>query len=157
MAENIEVNTEAKATDGGRILFADDVVATIASLAVADVEGVAGMSGTAMEGFSGILGGKKSLTKGVKVQVGTEEVTIDLSVLIQYGVRIQEVCQKIQLAVRNAIETMTGLKCTEVNVFVQSIVFEQPDKKKKDKAEELKPADAEAAAEAEAAEGKDKE
>lgn len=154
MAENIEVDTEAKTADGGRILFADDVVATIASLAVADVKGVAGMSGSAMEGFTGILGGKKNLTKGVKVQVGTEEVTIDLSVLIQYGYRIQEVCQSIQAAVRNAIETMTGLKCMEVNVFVQSIVFEQPEKKKKEKPEELKSAEAEVVAEtaAEAAE-----
>lgn len=135
MAEvNNAVDTEVKATDGGRILFADDVIATIASLAVADVKGVCGMSGSVAEGFSSILS-KKHNTKGVKVQVGTEEASVDLSVLIQYGHKIQEVCQNIQVAVKNAIETMTGLSCNEVNVFVAAVCFDAPEKKKA-KAEE---------------------
>ena len=108
----------------GRIIFAEDVVATIAALAAADVEGVAAMNGGVMEGFTEMLG-KKSVTKGVKVEVGSEEAAADLSVNIQYGYRIREVCEKIQQAVKTAIETMTGLRVVEVNVFVQSVVFEQ--------------------------------
>ena len=135
MAEvNNAVDTEVKAADGGRILFADDVIATIASLAVADVKGVCGMNGSVAEGFSSILG-KKNPTKGVKVQVGTEEAIVDLSVLIQYGFKIQEVCQNIQVAVKNAIETMTGLACNQVNVYVAAVCFDAPEKKKA-KAEE---------------------
>ena len=149
MAEvNNAVDTEVKATDGGRILFADDVIATIASLAVADVKGVCGMSGSVAEGFSSILG-KKNPTKGVKVQVGTEEATVDLSVLIQYGFRIQEVCQNIQAAVKNAIETMTGLACNEVNVYVAAVCFDAPEKKKAKAAKEAEAGQAtEAAVEA---------
>jgi len=117
-----EVSTET--SDGGRIIFADDVVATIAALAVADVEGVSAMSGGMVEGITEMLG-KKNITKGVKVEVGSEEAAVDISVSIKYGYKIKDVCEKIQVSVKNAIETMTGLKVVEINVFVQSITFEQ--------------------------------
>ena len=86
MSDKAQVSAEITQQEGGRIIFADDVVATIASLAAADVPGVAGMSGGVVEGFTEKLG-KKSLTKGVKVEVGQEEAAIDISVLIQYGFR----------------------------------------------------------------------
>ncbi len=120
----------------GRIIFAEDVVATIAALAAADVEGVAAMNGGVMEGFTEMLG-KKSVTKGVKVEVGSEEAAADLSVSIQYGYRIREVCERIQQAVKTAVETMTGLRVVEVNVFVQSVVFEtEPSRAEKKKEKE---------------------
>jgi uncharacterized alkaline shock family protein YloU len=109
--------------DGGRIIFADEVVATIASLAVSDVEGVSSLTGGMVEGITEMLG-KKNFTKGVKVEVGQEEAAADVSVSIQYGYKIKEVCEKIQAAVKSAIENMTGLRVVEVNVFVQSVVFE---------------------------------
>lgn len=129
---NTEVNAEVKTAEGGRIIFANDVVATIAALAAADVPGVAAMSGGMMEGFTEKLG-KKNLTKGVKVEVGAEEAAVDLSTLIHYGFKIQDVCANVQKAVKNAVETMTGLKVVEVNVFVQGIVFDTPDKNEKKK------------------------
>ena len=126
MSEEKKTNSEVSKTEaeGGRIVFADDVVATIAALAVSDVEGVAAMSGGMVEGITEMLG-KKNITKGVKVEVGSEEAAVDISVSIKYGYKIKDVCEKIQLAVKNAIETMTGLKVVEINVFVQSITFEQ--------------------------------
>ena len=125
MSEDKKTNAEVSKTetDGGRIIFADDVVATIAALAVSDVEGVSAMSGGVVEGFTEMLG-KKNLTKGVKVEVGAEEAAVDVSVSIRYGYKIREVCEKIQIAAKNAIETMTGLRVVEVNVFVQSVTFE---------------------------------
>jgi uncharacterized alkaline shock family protein YloU len=128
MPEEKKTGTEVSAekTDGGRIVFADDVVATIAALAVADVEGVSALSGGMVEGITEMLG-KKNVTKGIKVEVGTEEAAVDISVSIKYGFKIKEVCENIQLAVKNAIETMTGLKVIEINVFVQSVTFDQPE------------------------------
>lgn len=125
MSEDKKANAEVSKVEaeGGRIIFADDVVATIAALAVSDVEGVSAMSGGVVEGFTEMLG-KKNLTKGVKVEVGTEEAAVDVSVSIRYGFKIREVCEKIQLAAKSAIETMTGLRVVEVNVFVQSVTFE---------------------------------
>lgn len=126
MSDVNETVTAVAETDagGGKIIFAEDVVATIAALAAADVDGVAAMTGGVMDGFSEMLGGKKSVTKGVKVEVGAEEAAADLSINVKYGYRIREVCENIQKAVKTAVETMTGLKVVEVNIFVQAVVFE---------------------------------
>lgn len=128
MSEEKKTSTEVSKVEaeGGRIIFADEVVATIAALAVADVDGVSALSGGVVEGITEMLG-KKNMSKGVKVEVGTEEAAVDISVVVKYGYKIKEVCEKIQLAVKKAIETMTGLKVVEINVFVQSIAFEQPE------------------------------
>ena len=147
MSEEKKAGTEVSNTEvskveaeGGRIIFADEVVATIASLAVTDVEGVSALSGGMVEGITEMLG-KKNLTKGVKVEVGQEEAAVDVSVSILYGYKIKEVCEKIQAAVKSAIETMTGLRVVEINVFVQSVVFEPGESnpraaKRKDKPKE---------------------
>ena len=128
-----EIDTNMESTQGGKIVFADDVVATIAFLAAGEVEGVHAMIGTTMEGLSEKLG-KKNYTKGVKVEVGSEECACDITIVVKYGYRIQAVAQKVQEEIKNAIETMTGLRVVEVNVNVNSIYFE-PEKK-----EEPKPA-----------------
>ena len=122
-----EVDTNIENIQGGKIVFAEDVVATIAFLAASEVEGVHAMIGTTMEGLSEKLG-KKNYTKGVKVEVGTEECACDITIVVKYGYRIQEVAQKVQQEIKNAIETMTGLKVVEVNVNVNGIYFE-PEKK----------------------------
>ncbi len=151
-----EVSTEI--ADGGRIIFADDVVATIAALAVADVEGVSAMSSGMVDGISEMLG-KKNITKGIKVEVGTEETAVDISVNIKYGYKIKDVCEKIQVSVKNAIETMTGLKVVEINVFVQSITFEQaqPEPSRAEKRKAAKEKEKEEKAEKELAEEAEKE
>lgn len=125
MADIVETGLEVKSADSGKIIFADDVIATIAALAAADVQGVASMSGGVVEGLTEKLG-KKNLTKGVKVEVGTEEAAVDIFVNVRYGFAIQNVCKNLQEAIKTAIETMTGLRVVEVNVFVQSVVFEKP-------------------------------
>lgn len=137
MADSVETGLEVKNADSGKIIFADDVIATIAALAAADVAGVAGMSGGVVEGITEMLV-KKNLTKGVKVEVGSEEAAVDISINVRYGFAIQDVCQNLQNAIKNAIETMTGLRVVEVNVYVQSVVFEkpaEPEKEKKEKKE----------------------
>lgn len=111
-------------TSTGRITFADDVIATIAGLAATEIEGVAAMSGGVVDGIAKMLGGK-NLTKGVKVEVGNEEVAIDLYVVINYGTCIREVAEAIQNAVKKAVETMTGLRVVEANVYVQGVYFEK--------------------------------
>ena len=137
MANENEVSTELLSVEGGKIIFAPDVIATIASLATSDVDGVEGMAGTVVEGIAGMLN-KKSLTKGVKVEVGESDVTVDMSIVVRYGYRIHEVCINIQKGVKNAIETMTGLHVKQVNIAVQSISFDKSDPKKEKEKEKEK-------------------
>lgn len=104
----------------GEVKIAPEVVNIIASLAATEVKGVAGMSG----GFTDDIAekfGMKSSNKGIKVQLGEEEVVIDLFLTLEYGFRIPEVAWEVQQNVKKAVETMTGLKVVEVNIHVQGI------------------------------------
>ncbi len=126
-----QVITDVKVNETGKVVFAPDVIATIANLATAEVEGVSGLGGGFADSISGIFGGKKSYTKGVRVEVGTEEAAVDISVNVKYGCKIQDVCVDVQQEVKSAIETMTGLRVVEVNVFVQSVTFAEEKVEKK--------------------------
>ena len=113
-----------KKESNGTITFANEVIATIAGLAAVDIPGVAGMSGGFVDGFTELLG-RKNLSKGIKVEVGTEEVAVDIAIVVEYGTPVPEIAQNIQMAVMKAIETMTGLKVVEVNLNVQGIKFKE--------------------------------
>ncbi|NLW09523.1 MAG: Asp23/Gls24 family envelope stress response protein [Firmicutes bacterium] len=108
----------------GTVRIANEVVGIIAGLAASEVRGVAGMSGGVVDGISELLK-KKSLSKGVRVEVGEKEAAVDLYVVIEYGARIPDVAIEIQENVKRAIEGMTGLKVVEVNVHIQGVQFEQ--------------------------------
>ena len=112
----------------GSIRIADEVVSIIAGLAATEIEGVAGMSGGIAGGIAEMLG-KKSLTKGVKVEVGEKEAAVDLYIIVKYGIRIPEVALSAQENVKRAIETMTGLTVVEVNVHVQGVGFPEEEPK----------------------------
>lgn len=107
----------------GSIRIADEVVEVIAGLAASEVEGVVGMSGGLVGDLAHMLGRNKNLSKGVKVEVGEHEVAVDLFIVVEYGVSIPEVAFSVQEAVKEAIESMTGLKVVEANVHVQGVNF----------------------------------
>ncbi|MGE5398334.1 MAG: Asp23/Gls24 family envelope stress response protein [Chitinophagales bacterium] len=107
-------------SDTGSIKIADEVVATIAGLAAVEVEGVAAMSGSLASGLTEILG-RKNLGKGVKVEVGEKEAIVDLSIVVEFGVPIPGVAKEVQDQVKIAVEMMTGLIVTGVNVNVVGI------------------------------------
>ncbi len=104
----------------GCVKIADDVVAMIASLAATEVEGVSAMVGNITNELMSKVG-VKSLTKGVKVEVVDKEVTCDMAVVLDYGYNIPATCQKIQEKVKNAIETMTGLVVSDVNIRIAGV------------------------------------
>lgn len=108
-------------SDNNEIKIADDVVAVIAGVAVSEVPGVAEMAGGFAGGITEVLSGKKNLAKGIKVEVGDKETKIDVNIIVEYGVRIPDVAFEIQNRVKKSVETMTGLKVTEVNVHVQGV------------------------------------
>ena len=104
----------------GSVQIADDVVAMIASLATTEIEGVSAMAGNITNELMSKVGMKK-LTKGVKVDVLENNVTVDLAVTMEYGYNIPATCQKVQNKVKSAIENMTGLTCTDVNILIAGI------------------------------------
>ena len=112
LADSLEVSTQSDEN----IKIADDVVASIAGVAVSEVQGVYSMAGGLSEIFS-----KKGLAKGIKVEVGEKETKIDVSIIVEYGVRIPDVAFEIQNRVKKAVETMTGLNVSSVNIHIQGI------------------------------------
>ncbi|HHW60631.1 MAG TPA: Asp23/Gls24 family envelope stress response protein [Syntrophomonadaceae bacterium] len=104
----------------GVIRIADEVVSTVAGLAVAEVEGVASLSGGWGTDIVEKLG-RKNLGKGVKVEVGAEEASLDIFVVIEFGYPIPQVAENIQKEVKVAVETMTGLTVTDINVHIVGV------------------------------------
>lgn len=119
---------EVKETEVNGIKISEDVVAQIAGKAASEVSGVAGMSGGIVGGISEMLG-KKSFSKGVKVQVGEKETTIDLYIIVEYGARIPDIAWEIQNKVKTVVENMTGLKVVDINIHVQGLNLPKDDKK----------------------------
>ena len=108
----------------GTVQIADEVVAIIAGLAATEVEGVASMAGNITNELVGKLG-MKNLSKGVKVDVLEGVVCVDLALNIKYGYGIQETSQTVQEKVKAAIENMTGLEVSDVNVAIAGVDMEQ--------------------------------
>ena len=107
----------------GEVKIADEVVAIIAGLAATEVDGVASMAGNITNGLVGKLG-MKNLSKGVKVEVTEEHVSVDLSLNIRFGYNIPEVSKNVQERVRAAIENMTGLTVLDVNIRIAGVDME---------------------------------
>jgi uncharacterized alkaline shock family protein YloU len=108
------------------IQISDNVVATIAGLAALETPGVASMSG-GLSDFTKMLSGKNE-QRGVRVEVGQLETIIELSVVIKYKMKIQEVCRNLQVNVIEQVEYMTGLKVKQVIVKVEGIDYKEDEK-----------------------------
>jgi len=108
--------------DYGTVSIDDSVLATIAGVSAMECYGIVGMaSKNATEGFFELVKWE-NLSKGVKVYTHEEnEVTVDLHVILQYGVRITVVAANIIEKVKYNLENYTGLKVNKINVLVQGI------------------------------------
>ena len=119
---------EITSSDNSGIKISNDVVASIAGVAVSEVPGVYSMAGGIAGGISEVFSGKKNLSKGIKVEVGEKDTKIDVNIIVEYGVRIPDVAFEIQNRVKKAVEGMAGLKVSEVNVHVQGVNIETENK-----------------------------
>ena len=107
----------------GEVHISDEVVAIIAGLAATEIEGVQSMAGNITNELVSKLG-MKNLSKGVKVTISDESVEVSLALNIKYGYEIPAVSKKVQDKVKSAIETMTGLTVTAVNIKIVSLNIE---------------------------------
>lgn len=128
MDEQVKI-VEAQAQ--GTVTFANEVISTIVGVAACDIEGVAGMCGGFKDGIVDLLG-KKNLSKGVKITLNDNTVVADLAIVVDYGVRVPDVCAKIQESVISTVEVMTGLTVKAVNVTVEGIKFKETAEKNAD-------------------------
>ncbi len=104
----------------GEVQIADEVVAAIAGLAATEVKGVATTAGNVTNDIAGKLG-KKNFSKGVKVIVDPDAVSVDMALTLDYGYGIPETAKLVQEKVKLAIENMTGLQVKEVNIRIAGV------------------------------------
>lgn len=124
MSENKEY--VSRCDELGNIHISEEVLAGIAAAAALEVDGVSSLAANLGSDIAELLG-KKNLAKGVRVKTEEDKVEVELSVLIVYGHTIPQVGKAIQDGVKAAIESMTGLEVSSVNVNVGGIVFPSKD------------------------------
>ncbi|MFE9727711.1 Asp23/Gls24 family envelope stress response protein [Streptomyces sp. NPDC005794] len=109
----------------GRTTIADGVVEKIAGMAARDVGGVHAMGSGISRTFGAVRdrvpGGNKSVSRGVKAEVGESQAALDLEIVVDYGVAISEVARDVRENVIAAVERMTGLEVVEVNIAVSDV------------------------------------
>ncbi|MDJ0461834.1 Asp23/Gls24 family envelope stress response protein [Streptomyces sp. H27-C3] len=109
----------------GRTTIADGVVEKIAGLAARDVDGVHAMGSGLSRTFGAVRdrvpGGAKSVSRGVKAEVGEVQTALDLEIVVDYGVSIADVARDVRENVISAVERMTGLEVVEVNIAVSDV------------------------------------
>ena len=134
MSDNYPSDVKLNENPNGTVSFATEVVATIAGLAATEVDGVASMISPS-SGLADMFSRKsnRNLTKGVRIDLEDNRVSVDVTITVDYGSPIPDVAKNIQENVKKAIETMTGLSVIEVNVHVQGVGFPE---------EEVEPEDA---------------
>jgi uncharacterized alkaline shock family protein YloU len=114
--------------NNGQVKISVDVISIIASIATSEIEGVNAVASGFVEGLSNLFS-KKNYTKGIKVELKENDATIDMSITVDYGFKIQDVAVKVQQKVKREVENMTGLNVTSVSVNVQNVVIpkEEPE------------------------------
>lgn len=109
----------------GRTTIADGVVVKIAGMAAREVDGVYSLGGGLARTVGAVRdrvpGGRASVTRGVKVEVGERQSAVDLEVVVEYGVPIVDLAGAVRENVIEAVERMTGLEVVEVNIAVDDV------------------------------------
>lgn len=133
--------SSALSTSQGKTSIADSVVAKIAGMAAREVDGVYRMGAGSARAIGTLRerlpGSGSSVTSGVRVEVGETQAAIDLDVVVEYGVAIGDLSQGIRRNVIGAVERMTGLQVTEVNIAVDDVHL--PDEQDDTPTEEPRP------------------
>ena len=120
-----EVGSSSKTT------IADTVVSKIAGIATRDVAGVHALGGSTTRAVGAIReripGARTNHSQGVTVEVGEKQAAVDVDIIIDYGVAIADLAGGIRRNVIEAVELMTGLEVTEVNITIHDIYIEGPE------------------------------
>ena len=112
----------------GDISIKNEVVATIASIAMSEVEGIVSISG---KPYLDAQRAPKGPDKGVKVEVDGNRTSLVIDINVVYGHVIYDTAHRLQKHVKNAVESMTGMTVESLDVNVREVLFESKGRKSK--------------------------
>ncbi len=105
----------------GTITVMEDVITTIAGYAAIECIGIVAMaSKRATDGLVELLG-RENLKRGVKAVIAEDHVSINLYIIVEYGVSIAAVAKNVIESVKFRVESLCGVKVADVNVTVEGI------------------------------------
>ncbi|MCX7698732.1 MAG: Asp23/Gls24 family envelope stress response protein [Candidatus Goldbacteria bacterium] len=111
---------EKEKNESGNIRISDNAIANIAAIAAKSIDGVIDLDGGAVSSIADILGVKNE-SKGIKVDLKDENVSLDINIIVAFGKDIGTVASQVQEKVKESIENMTGLNVEKINVNINSI------------------------------------
>ena len=101
--------------ENGNVMISEDVIATIMEQALTEIDGV-------VKGGSDVVG-KKSWGKGIRITIAEDNtLALGCNIIVGYGESVINVAKAVQEAITTAVESVTGVKVTDVNVNVCGIV-----------------------------------
>ena len=113
MAEYEQYITQVQ--ENGNVMISEDVIATIVAQALTEVDGV-------VKGGTEVIG-KKHWGKGIRIAIAEDNsLSIGCNIIVGYGESVVNVANAVQEAITMAVESVTGVTVTDVNVNVCGIV-----------------------------------
>lgn len=113
----------------GTLRISEEVLATIATKAVMGIEGVASLKNSKAEAEQTGKKGRRKLFqkfyKPVRIEMSEDEAVLDIYLIVRYGANIRNVSENVQKAVKEDVQTMTGITVSKVNIHIEDIVFEE--------------------------------
>ncbi|MFE9426058.1 Asp23/Gls24 family envelope stress response protein [Kitasatospora sp. NPDC006697] len=121
-----------EAEQRGRTALADGVVEKIAGMAAREVHGIHALGSGLARTFGAmrdrVPGGRTSVSRGIKAEVGEKQTAIDIALVVEYGVVIPELAAAVRRNIITSVERLTGLEVVEVNIAVNDVHLpDEPD------------------------------
>lgn len=107
----------------GSLRISKDVIITIANFAASEISGVVPVNNTA-SAISKIIGGSKMM-KTTSIDLNNDIAVIDMFLKLKYGTKVREIAETVQKAVKSAVQNMTGITVSKVNLHIVGIDFEE--------------------------------
>ena len=114
--------SSSHANSTGVVKVHESVIASIVRKAALDVEGVLRLgTSSLMDNLAEIVGSKKIQDRSITVEMNESSVSVELRVILQYGVEIPQVANELKETVAAEITKLSGMREDHVNIVVMDL------------------------------------
>ena len=118
-------NEQAASVETASLTFEEKVLQTIVGVALASIDGLISADGKFFSSMTEDLADQSNVTSGIEVEVGKEQVAIDLEVIVAYGKDIPRLFAQIQEIVLQEVSRLTALEVKEINIHIVDVVKQE--------------------------------
>ncbi len=118
-------NVSNEAVQASPLSFEEKVIETIVGVALQSIDGLISVNGRFLSDMTENLEEQPQVASGIDVEVGKEEVAVDLEVIVAYGKDIPKLFAQVQEVVLEEISRLTSLKVKEINIRIADIVKQE--------------------------------